>query len=151
MEAIKNFLQFINENWTMITAILAALAGIYAKFITWRKKTKKQKIDSAIEAVRVSLLGLVTEAEQQFGAGTGAIKRSQVLSRIFETYPVLASALELDKLVDMLDGMLDDNLAKLNEMLASNEEFRDLVYQTLKIDLTAGAVPAPKEVADDAI
>ena len=144
MEAIKNFVQFINDNWTLITAILAALAGIYAKFTAWRKKTKKQKIDSAIEAVRVSLLGLVTEAEQAYGAGTGAIKRSHVYARIFEEHPVLAEALELDKLVDMLDGMLDENLAELNKTLADNEAFRDMVYSTLDLSVV-GELVSPAE------
>lgn len=149
MEAIKNFIQFVSDNWTMITTILAALAGLYAKIVTWRKKTKKQRIDAAIEAVRVSMLGLVTEAEQAYGAGTGAIKRSHVFARIFEEYPILAESLELDKLVDLLDGMLNENLAELNKTLADNEAFRELVYSTLNLSVIGELVsPGEGETGD---
>lgn len=149
MEAIKNFIQFVSDNWTMITTILAALAGLCAKIAAWRKKTKKQRIDAAIEAVRVSMLGLVTEAEQAYGAGTGAIKRSHVFARIFEEHPILAEALELDKLVDLLDGMLDENLAELNKTLADNEAFRELVYSTLNLSVIGELVsPGEGETGD---
>lgn len=150
MNAINNLLQFINNNWTLITAILAAAFGIYVKVKKWLALTKEQKKKAAIEAVRISILDLVTEAEQAYGGGTGVIKRSQVLHKIFDAYPVLAEALNIDATTDMLDGMIDEALRKLRELLEDNKEFYDIVYNTLTIsgeelaqlaDLDLSAIP----------
>lgn len=133
MNAINNLIQFLNDNWTLLTAIAAGVFGICVKVKRWLKKSKVERQKAAIEAVRLSMLDLVTNAEKEFGTGAGVIKRSQVLNKIFEQYPVLAEALNIEDTTSMLDEMIEDALDDLREMLENNTEFYDLIYNVLTL------------------
>lgn len=118
MDGILNFIDFFVENWSMLATFLAVLIAFAVRVRTWLKKDKQARIDSAVKAVRNSMLSLVASAEDQYGHGTGAIKRSQVLEKIYERYPVLANA----NLETELDNMIYDALVDLREVLEKEEK-----------------------------
>ena len=147
MIAIKNALEFINQNWTLIVAICAALFGVYLKIKAFFSQSKENQVRAAIEAVRLSLLSWVTEAELAYGGGTGAIKRSQVLKKIFEAYPILTQVLDPVELTAKLDKMIDDSLVDMRKLLENSEAFTDWVNSIMAAH-DDGALPA-KEMKSD--
>lgn len=157
MNGIANFLTFLNDNWTLLLTIGGAVAGIVIKTRSWFAKSKDEKIAAAIEALRVSMLSLVTEAEKEYGGGTGSVKRSQVLQKIFEQYPVLAQAVKIDDTTKLLDSMIDDALVEMRELLENNEAFYDLIHNTLtlteaelaELNFTGVLVPGQEEATVD--
>ena len=133
MKAIINFLNFLCENWMLILAVFMAIGGILIKTRKWLSMSNDAKRKAAIEAVRRSMLALVTAAEQAYGSGTGLIKRSQVLEKIFTQYPVLADAVNITETTVMLDEMIDEALVDLRELFESNEKFYDIINNTLTL------------------
>lgn len=127
MNGILNFLNMLNDNWTLILAAAAALFGIAAKTHKWVRMGEEEKRKAAIEAVRKSMLAMVTEAEQKYGSGTGTVKRSDVLKEIFEQYPVLAQAIHIDGTTELLDSMIDTALKDLRKLLEDNNEFNAII------------------------
>lgn len=149
MNGITNFLTFLNDNWTLIIACVAAIGGIVAKTVNWFKSNKQDRRKSAIEAVRRSMLALVTEAEQAYGAGTGTVKRSQVLERIFAQHPILAQAVNIEETTNMLDEMIDEALKELRKLLEDNEAFYDIINNTLTITGEELATLTEEECTND--
>ena len=66
------------------------------------------------ERAKSILLGLVAEAEEHFGAGTGEIKLSSVLGNLYARTPAL---LQLLFPKETVDGWVEDALARFKEML----------------------------------
>ena len=93
MEAIKNFLELINDNWTLIITIIGLGLAIYKKIKSYISLSKDEKINIALEQIRKSMLSLVSKAEQEYGKETGKLKRSKVLEEIYIKYPILKEAI----------------------------------------------------------
>lgn len=98
-------------NDTIIKAIVAALllsaaAGVVCLL-------RKQLSVKAKEI----LLGLVAEAEDRFGAGTGAIKLSAVLGGLYERMPSILQFLFPTKTVD---GWVESALAAFKDMIGKD-------------------------------
>ena len=73
-----NVIDFILEHWDIITLVIAAVAAIvYAVF-----KGNKS-------VVMNMLFSLVTEAEKNFGAGTGALKLASVIEQVYPKLPTI--------------------------------------------------------------
>ena len=134
MDAFINFLTFLSENWTMILMVVTAVVAIVSKTRKWIRMDKKQKKDAILEIVRRTMLYLVTEAEREYGGGTGSLKRADVLAKVFEKYPILAQYGNVDTIVKQLDYMIDDNLVVLKDLLENNPAFYDLMNNVLTLD-----------------
>jgi hypothetical protein len=98
MNGINNFLRFLNDNWTSIVVCVGLLVGLYRKIKTFILKTDTEKIEIAKTQVSQTILKLITNAELDFEDwnSAGAIKRSQVISEIYNRYPILSKVLEQD-------------------------------------------------------
>lgn len=73
-----NVINFILEHWDIITLVTAAVACIvYAVF-----KGNKS-------VVMNMLFSLVTEAEKNFGSGTGALKLATVIEQVYPKLPTI--------------------------------------------------------------
>lgn len=131
MEGIKNFLEFINNNWTLIITIIGLGLGIYTKIKNYLNLSKQEKINIAIEQIRKTMLDMVVEAEKEYGSNTGKLKKSKVLNEIFDKYPVLKDYINQEDLEKQIDDIIDENLEKMKEMLENNKDFRDFVYGIL--------------------
>lgn len=128
MEAIKNFLELINDNWTLIITIVGLGMALYKKVNEYLKLNKDEKINIALEQIRKSMLSLVSKAEAEYGKETGKLKRSKVLEEIYIKYPILKEVMSQTDLEKQLDNIIDENLETLRVMLSNNKEFYKLIY-----------------------
>lgn len=128
MEGIKNFLQFINDNWTMIVTIAGLVIGIYKKIKDYMSKSEQEKIDIALNQIRKSMLEMVTKAEKEYGEQTGKLKRSKVFEEIYSKYPELKNIIKQEELEKEIDDIIDENLDTLKKMLENNKDFKEFIY-----------------------
>lgn len=120
LNGIKNFLQFINDNWVTICTIIGLAIALYKKIKRFLSLSKKEKIATAKLQVNEIILKLVTDAEfdYQEWSKSGAIKRAQVLDKIFATYPILSSVENKDELMVWLDDIIDKALLVLKDIIS---------------------------------
>lgn len=128
MEAIKNFLQLINDNWTLIITIIGLGLAIYKKIVNYINLSEEKKIEIALEQIRKVMLELVTKAETEYKLDTGKLKRSKVLNEVYTRYPILKDIIKQEELEKRLDEIIDENLNTMKDMLSNNREFYKLVY-----------------------
>lgn len=111
-----NFLSIINDNWTTIIVIISLIIGIYEKAKDVITKSDNGKIEIAKEQIQQIALKLITDAESDYSEWkkSGAVKRSQVIKKIYEQYPILLKVADQNELVEWLDGVIDDGLHQLS-------------------------------------
>jgi len=124
LNGIKNFLQIINDNWTLITVIIGLAIGAFQKIKVYVQKTDAEKIAIAKKQIRETMLKMVSDAESDYGEWnkSGKIKRSQVIKKIYEMYPILAKAVNQDDLTAWIDAEIDASLGTLNGIINSIDE-----------------------------
>lgn len=91
-----NVINFILEHWDIVTLVIAAVASVtYAVF----------KGNKSI--VMNMLFSLVTEAERNFGAGTGALKLASVIDRVYPNLPpIIKTFISAETLVKWIEEAL---------------------------------------------
>lgn len=124
LNGLKNFLQFINNNWTTICVVLGLLIAIYSKIKSYLKLSKDEKISVAKTQIKETILRLVTEAESDYKEWikAGSVKRAQVIEEIFLMYPVLSKVTNQDELITWIDETIDGALVTLRDIIAENKE-----------------------------
>lgn len=90
-----NFLNFVAANWD---SILAALVVIIVAIVGVVKQEKS--------IIFKMLFSLVTEAEKQYGAGTGELKLSSVVSQVYEKLPSISKLIPVKTLEKWVDEAL---------------------------------------------
>lgn len=124
LDGIKNFLQFVNDNWTTIIIIISLCIALYQKIKNYVSKSNDEKIAVAKKQVQEVILKLISDAEFDYAefVKAGSIKRAQVIKKIFEDYPVLAKVTDQTALVEWIDETIDNALKTLREIVAINKE-----------------------------
>ena len=117
---IQNVLEFINNNWTAIVIIVGLVIAIIKKAKNFFIKSDEEKIEIAKRQLRETVLKLITDAETDYleWVEAGAIKRSQVVNKIFEMYPILSKATNQDELISWIDDMIDESLEIMREIFS---------------------------------
>lgn len=101
-----NIVNFVLANWDSILAALGVIAiAIFAVV----------KQEKAI--IFKMLYALVTEAEKNYGSGTGELKLSSVVSQVYEKAPTIASVIP----VGTLEKWVNEALEKAKEKWAANK------------------------------
>lgn len=123
LNGIKNFLQFINNNWTLIIIIIGLIITIYEKIKKYIKTSNKEKIDIAKEQIKEVILKLVSDAEVDYEEWNkaGSIKRSQVIEQIFSKYPILSKEMNQEELISWIDNVIDESLNTLRDIINKNK------------------------------
>lgn len=118
LDGIKNFLQLVNENWTTILVIVGLTIGIYRKTRMFFDTTNDEKIEIAKKQISERMLKLVSDAEENYEswAKAGEIKRSEVISKIYEDYPILSGVIDQDELINWIDDQIDAALPTLRKL-----------------------------------
>lgn len=124
LDGIKNFLQFINDNWTSIIIIISLIIAIGQKVKSYLAKSNDEKIASAKSQIKEVILKLISDAEVDYEDWNraGSIKRAQVIQKIFTEYPVLSKVANQEQLIEWIDKMIDESLKELRKIVAQNKQ-----------------------------
>lgn len=76
-----NIINYIINNWDTVLLVIAAIASIVYSIFKGNKSV-----------VMKMLYSLVTEAEKEYGSGTGALKLADVISKIYPKLPPIIKA-----------------------------------------------------------
>jgi len=119
LNGIKNFLEFLNTNWTTLAVIIGLLIGLYQKISTYLKKSNEEKVAIAKQQIREIMLKMISDAECDYDGWNkaGVIKRSQVIKKIYEMYPILSKVVNQAELTEWIDEQIDDSLDTLNGLV----------------------------------
>ena len=119
LDGIQNFLQFLNDNWTSIVVIIGLIVALVKKIKNFITKTDEEKIEIAKQQIQHTILKMITDAELDFESWNkaGAIKRSQVIGRIYGKYPILAKVVNQTELIDWIDEEIEKSLKTLKEVI----------------------------------
>ncbi len=128
MEGIKNFLELINNNWTLIITIIGLILAIYRKIKDYLSKSEEEKKEIALTQIRQSMLELVVKAEKEYGEKTGKLKRSKVFEEIYSKYPELKSIVSQEDLEKEIDDIIKENLDQMKKMFENNKDFEEFIY-----------------------
>jgi len=99
-------LNFFINNWEALVIIAVILVGA---IIGINLGFKKQ--------IKAGILYLVTEAEKEYGSGTGELKYAAVSTWIYEKLPTL---LRLFISASMIDDLIEWGVAQMKEYLSEN-------------------------------
>lgn len=122
LTGINRFLGFINDNWTSILVMIGLIIAIVKKIIDYFSKSTNEKIAIAKYCIKEGLLKMITDAELDYENwdNAGSIKRSQVISRIYEEYPILEKVANQESLISWIDEQIDNSLVILRDTISKN-------------------------------
>lgn len=121
--SIQNILQLVNDNWVVIVIIIGLILSIVRKAKTYFSKSDDEKIEIAKKHINEIMLKLVTDAEVDYRewAKAGGVKRSQVINKIFEMYPVLSTVANQEDIIAWIDEAIDEALDTMRDIFKENE------------------------------
>jgi hypothetical protein len=108
-----NVINFILQYWDVAAFIFAAVVGL----ITLYRR-------EGVAALKNMLFALVAEAEREYGAGTGELKKSAVIQCIYERLPKFATLVITRRTIETL---LESALAYAKNKWENNPYLRDYV------------------------
>lgn len=123
LNGIYNFLNFLNNNWTMICAIIVLILAIINKAKRFFSKSKEDQLNIAKAQIKEVMLRLVTEAEGDYyeWISAGAVKRSQVIDEIFAMYPILSKVSDQKDIIAWIDAAIDEALKTMRKIIEENK------------------------------
>lgn len=124
LNGIYNFLNFLNNNWTMICAIIVLILAIINKAKRFFGKSKEDQLNIAKAQIKEVMLRLVTEAEGDYyeWISAGAVKRSQVIDEIFAMYPILSKVSDQKDIIAWIDAAIDEALKTMRKIIEENKD-----------------------------
>lgn len=124
LNGIQNFLMMINENWTTIIVVIGLIIIIQRKIKDFLYMSEDEKIQAAKDQLGNIILSLVSNAELDYKEyeAAGSIKRSQVIDKIFEKYPILSKVTDQEELLEYIDKLIDEALETVRVVVDSKNE-----------------------------
>ena len=124
LDGVKNFLEFVNENWTTIVVIIGLIIAIAKKGVAFFSKSDEEKIAIAKKQIQETMLKLITDAEENYNEWkqAGSIKRAQVIDELFANYPILSKVTNQEDLIKWIDDVIDESLITLREIVETNKQ-----------------------------
>lgn len=129
-----NILAFLAANWDSVLVILLFLAVVVVLI-----KRGETKILNKI------LFNLVTQAEKQFGGGTGSLKLAAVSDWIYQRIPAVLKLLFTQK---DIESMIEAALTEAKQAWGANENLKDYIETPTVEKLFAGAEVQAVNIAD---
>jgi hypothetical protein len=123
MEWLKNVLQWVNDNYSLLIVILALIISIYRKTKVFLSKSEEEQISLIKNEIQSRILKMVSDAEEDYSdwSKAGKIKRSQVISEIYTEYPELSMLIGKEEFIEWIDNEIDTALITLREVLNANK------------------------------
>lgn len=103
-------MDFLIDNWMLIVAGVAIVAGIVTTVIKFIKSGKA----SQMKNLKEWLLYATTEAEKALGSGTGKLKLRTVYDMFLLKFPWLAKTISFETFSNLVDEALEDMNSLLN-------------------------------------
>lgn len=100
-----NFIEFITANWDLLLAAVVVIGTVIYAVV-------KQEKDIIFKM----LFALITEAERQYGSGTGELKLSSVVSQVYEKLPAALNIIP----VATVEKWVEQALVSAKEKWAKN-------------------------------
>ena len=132
MTGVRNFCNFVTNNWTTICIFITIIVALYFKIKSeigkWQsmdEAEQAQAIERAKEMLAEYILGLVAKAEVDWakeGTGLGMIKRSEVIQKIYDAFPDLVYAIPQEELINLIDTLIDKALETVREKIRKSEK-----------------------------
>lgn len=124
LTGINNFLNFINENWTMIASIITICIVIFQKAKSYFNLSQEEQIKIAKAQISEVMLMLVTNAECSYleWQSAGAIKRAEVIDQVFVMYPILSKVTNQEEIIIFIDEAIDEALKTMRKIFEENKE-----------------------------
>lgn len=110
---MEQFLEYFVEHWAVLvglTAVAYILFNSFQKFVGLPKVMKS-------EVIQTWILYAITEAEKEFGSGTGDIKLGKVYGDFAKTFPSLARVISFE----VFKSVVDDSLVALRAQLETEK------------------------------
>ena len=106
---IKDVLEAANNYWTLVVVIIGLSIALYEKIKKYLQTSKEEKIEMAKTALKENLLKYMADAEIEWSdyEKSGEIKRAQVISKIYEDYPILKEYLNQEELIKYIDDEIN--------------------------------------------
>lgn len=108
-----NILTFLAKNWDSVLVVVAFLALVVALIKRGETKILKQ-----------ILFNLVTQAEKQFGSGTGSLKYAAVADWIYQRIPAVLKLLFTSS---DIEKMIEAALEEAKKAWGANENLKDYI------------------------
>ena len=131
MTGVRNFCNFVTNNWTTICIFITIIVTLYFKIKSeidkWQsmdEAEQAQAVERAKEMLAEYILGLVAKAEVEWakeGSGLGVIKRSEVIQKIYDAFPDLVYAMSQEELISLIDTLIDKALKTVREKIRRPE------------------------------
>lgn len=122
LTGIKNFLDFLNENWTMIMSIITIGIVVAKKIKAYFSLSQDKQIEIAKSQISEVMLMLVTRAEVSYSewVKSGEIKRAEVIDQVFSMYPILSKVSNQEEVILWIDTAIDDALKTMRKIFEEN-------------------------------
>ena len=121
MQGIDNLIKFLAENWTFIVIIISIIIKAIISVSDFMKKSKEERKAAAWAELSRIALSLVSDAETEWGSKTGAIKKSEVIKKIYDKLPALSEIANEEETSEQIDKIIDDALEQMREILKNKE------------------------------
>lgn len=124
LNGVYNFLNFLNEHWTMICTIFVLAAVISKKAMNFFSKSQEEQVAIAKAQIREIMLMLVTRAEVSYSEWikAGEIKRAEVIDEVFAMFPILSKTTNQTEIVAFIDEAIDDALKTMRKIFEENSD-----------------------------
>lgn len=111
MAVLKKIYEFIVENWSLISGIIVSIIALIISLVKAKDKTKQ------FELLEVFIEDMILMAEEQFGVGTGDVKKSFVLNMAKEFAKKIKVSISDDDLSEKIEKLLSLPLKKWKEVM----------------------------------
>lgn len=122
LNGVYNFLNFLNEHWTMICAIFVLTIAISKKVMNFFSKSQDEQLAIAKAQIREIMLMLVTRAEVSYAewVKAGEIKRAEVIDEVFAMFPILSKVTNQAEIIAFIDDAIDEALKTMRKIFEEN-------------------------------
>lgn len=123
LNGAKNFMLFIENNWTAIIVVLSVGFLIYKKSVRFFSMSEEEQIETAKGVIRTTMLNYVSKAEQNYAewVRAGAAKRAEVISAVYADFPILNKVTDQNALIEWVDTVIDEALKEMRKMISEKE------------------------------
>ena len=119
LNGFYNFFRFIVEHWTSLIICLALILVMSRNIIAFMQIEHDKKVEIAWKIISEKMLAWVMDAEIEYQSGTGRIKRSAVIAKVYEAYPILNSIADQEEVLAKIDELINMSLVEMKKILNS--------------------------------